>query len=484
MPNGKKTYLDDHGNPTAAPVYLDDQGNPTGAPSTPAPAGPGPHEKAMKPSLYSRLTSPYDPNATNVPERVLGSIGGAVLSTPEGIYDQVKDIMAQPDPSGGLVPGMQVGESIAHQLAPAYRLFAPKWLGGSPEPVNWKAVKGVLPEALGTGIGNVAVGEVMPKIVKGAGEASDMAGRVLDKPALQSGARDVMANKLDTLQKSIQDEATSRYNEIKAADTADWQAKLEAHKKALAEHTEKLKDPSYKGKPPVRPSLGMPIADIQGAMDKKLSNISAESRARMPRLEAAAKEIQSAEATPDFAHLQTLHHTLYDLAKGTSDSYEQAAISAAEKEAKNMMEARAKELGHSDTLSEANKKYALSSAIRDARKGSPRPADAYKKLADVTDKDIADTIKAAGPSGERVTAALKEMKPLANIQKPYGPLGRIAVFKEHPVAATTGSALGAATLGPLMPGFGHIMGMYAGALGAGELMDRIAAAKLLKKAGK
>lgn len=443
---------------------------PTPSVELPTPT-PVPTLKSRAAEAYERLTSPYDPGATNVPERVLSSIGGSVLGTPGAIYSSIRHPLI-------------TAKGLGSQLSEAYKFYAPESIGGSPTPLNWQAIKGVLPEAIGTGIGQAAVGELGGKTAGAAKGAIELTPRILDKPGLVSGARDLMADRLDTMQKSIQDEATTRYNQIKAADTADWQAKLEAHKKALAEHTEKLKDPSYRGKPPARPSLGMPIADIQGAMDEKLGKISADTRAKMPRLEAAANEIQAAEAAPDFAHLQTLRNRLYNLAQGTSDNYEKAALTAGYDKATELMEARAKELGHSNTLSEANKKYALSSAIRDARMGSPKPADAYKKLADVTDKDIADTIKAAGPSGERVTAALREMKPLANIQKPYGPLGRIAVFKEHPVAAPAGSALGATTLGPLMPGFGHIMGMYAGALGAGELMDRLAAAKMLRKAGR
>ena len=104
-------------------------------------------------------------------------------------------------------------------------------------------------------------------------------------------------------------------------------------------------------------------------------------------------------------------------------------------------------------------------------------------MADVTDKEIGDGIKKAGVEGEQFKGQLESLKPLAAIQKPHGALGRLAVFKEHPAAALAGSAIGGTVLGSIVPGVGHFMGMYGGALGAGELADRLAAVKALRERG-
>jgi hypothetical protein len=92
-------------------------------------------QAAKEPTLYQKLTAPFDPDVHNPATRFLSSVGGAVIGAPEGIANTFKHPI---DTAKGVVSSLQ-----------AWR-----------DPNTWKGALSVLPEALGQGVGNVAAGEI------------------------------------------------------------------------------------------------------------------------------------------------------------------------------------------------------------------------------------------------------------------------------------------------------------------------------------
>jgi hypothetical protein len=119
--------------------------------------GSGTQQQATeKPSLYKRLTSPIDPGLDEFSAkhpilgagaRFLSSAGAGVIGAPEGIASM-----------------------IAHPIDTVTSLGSSLKEWAKPE--TWRGAPSVLPEALGSGVGNVAAGEAagaaIPKIRQGA----------------------------------------------------------------------------------------------------------------------------------------------------------------------------------------------------------------------------------------------------------------------------------------------------------------------------
>lgn len=149
--SGKPKYIstDPNAGLASAPKYLSTDPN-AGLESAPTNTAEPP-----KPSFYSRLTAPYNPEVEQYAAKhpVLGPLarffdeaGGAVLSTPESVYQ-------------GIRHPLESAKGIASSLN-AYN----PW---NPNHITARGALSVLPEALGQGTGNVAAGEaasVMPKI--------------------------------------------------------------------------------------------------------------------------------------------------------------------------------------------------------------------------------------------------------------------------------------------------------------------------------
>lgn len=106
------------------------------------------------------VTDAYDPKAEGATSRFLGSAGAALLSVPGAIARTVADPTTA---TRDLVS--TVGNAIKTYADPKTR-------------PTWEGIKSVLPEALGTGFGNVAAGYV-PEAAKG---AKELAGTALRDP--------------------------------------------------------------------------------------------------------------------------------------------------------------------------------------------------------------------------------------------------------------------------------------------------------------
>ncbi len=112
-------------------------------------AQPTQREKTSQPE--SKLTAPIDTEAKNPVSRTLSSIGATVIGAPAAIGQTV----LHPFDTATKM-GQDIGESLKTWADPKTR-------------PTWEGIKSVLPEAIGQGIGNVALGEaagaVVPKVV-------------------------------------------------------------------------------------------------------------------------------------------------------------------------------------------------------------------------------------------------------------------------------------------------------------------------------
>ena len=140
------------------------------------PASGASRQEEAKPSTWQQMTAGYNPDVEQFaerhpilgpPARFLDAAGGAVAGFPQGAYNTIRHPF---DTAKG------IGESLA------------AW--GKPE--TWKGAPSVLPEALGAGVGNVAAGEAIPKVVASVGgipEATrgvkDTVGRATREPPLE-----------------------------------------------------------------------------------------------------------------------------------------------------------------------------------------------------------------------------------------------------------------------------------------------------------
>jgi len=143
-----------------------------------------PDVEPQAPSTYSKLTSGYNQNAEDFAQahpligpvvRFLDAAGGAAMATPEGVYQALRH------PSDTAKAALS---SIAAWKDPATRAGA----------------LGVLPEALGQGVGNVAASEATPPALrataKGIGDitpdAINLAAKVKANKAALMTAADVI----------------------------------------------------------------------------------------------------------------------------------------------------------------------------------------------------------------------------------------------------------------------------------------------------
>jgi hypothetical protein len=167
------------------------------SPPKPAPAPkPVPQElkdaAAGKPAAPS-LTAPIDTEAKNPVSRTLSSAGGTVIGalshpidTAKGALESLGDVATL-----GLTQGSPIGESVK------------AWANPKTRP-TWEGIKSVLPEALGQGIGNVALGEVAGAVVppvarattRGIGKVADVARDKAFTPPVPPGFTGIAAENL------------------------------------------------------------------------------------------------------------------------------------------------------------------------------------------------------------------------------------------------------------------------------------------------
>ena len=122
--------------------------------------------KAAPTEPESKLTAPIDTEAKSPISRTLSSAGGTVIGALSHPIDTAKGALESLGDAAtlGLTKGSPLSQSVD------------TWLNPKTRP-TWEGIKSVLPEALGQGIGNVALGEaagvVAPPIVKGIGRIPD-----------------------------------------------------------------------------------------------------------------------------------------------------------------------------------------------------------------------------------------------------------------------------------------------------------------------
>lgn len=147
-------------------TWSDADGAATAQPATPAPKTPG---------IGERLTRSYNPDVEQFAEkhpiagpavRFLDAAGGAAMAAPGAALSAIRHPL-------DTVKG--VGESLA------------AWK----DPNTWKGAASVLPEALGQGVGNVAVGEGLKPISSAAADATGAS-----RTALSRIARDPATGKI------------------------------------------------------------------------------------------------------------------------------------------------------------------------------------------------------------------------------------------------------------------------------------------------
>lgn len=139
--------------PAAGPWTKYAQQQPAEGPWTKYKPTPTPAVTQLEKDAQPTLTSAYNPNAEKYGPvvRALDAAGGAVLSAPGAIASTV----AHP-----INAAKGLGQSIGAWFDPKTR-------------PTLEGIKSVLPEALGTGIGNAAVGEATPKLAKIGADATE-----------------------------------------------------------------------------------------------------------------------------------------------------------------------------------------------------------------------------------------------------------------------------------------------------------------------
>lgn len=122
----------------------------------------------QEPSTYEKLTAPTDPGAHNPASRFLSSVGGLVMGAPEALYKQATTPMHSVTP-----------EQIIEGKGPiSMAVGAGETLKDWSKPATWAGAPSVLPEALGQGVGNLALGEAAPFAGKGLKAIGDTRGAI------------------------------------------------------------------------------------------------------------------------------------------------------------------------------------------------------------------------------------------------------------------------------------------------------------------
>lgn len=144
----------------------------------------------QQPSMWGKLTESYNPDVEQfaqkhpvlgAPARFFDAVGGAVLGTPQALYrtafpekgaqespeDKNFDAYEQAHPFVGHLarPFYQIGGMFVN---PASEEAARYWTGRDPNlKPSASGAASVLPEAFGTGVGNVAAGEMTGEAIRG-----------------------------------------------------------------------------------------------------------------------------------------------------------------------------------------------------------------------------------------------------------------------------------------------------------------------------
>lgn len=174
------------------PAEPDIEGGPTDGLEMPK---PDPANQPKPPSFWDRVTAPYDPGAENFDAkhpivgkavRTLSSLGGSILNIPGSMYHMATDPVTPEEQMMADVGGAQnpllsspqlnrfTGATAAAKAASDYNQMKP----------SARQIAGVLPEALGEGMGNVVGGEL---IGAGTGAVADTATDFLEHRAETKG---------------------------------------------------------------------------------------------------------------------------------------------------------------------------------------------------------------------------------------------------------------------------------------------------------
>ena len=488
-----KQYLDDQGNPVAAPVYLDDNGEPRGGNPI---KDDKPPAAVAAPAETSDQAAPELKNYGFTVPHMIGQgvegvkeLGGslyqmgkaAVTKTPMigETHLEGSNVMVDPKSMLGMATsglseegakakeaagqGRYV-EAAGHGLASVLPMVGP-WAAGLGE----QAGSGDIGGAVARGGATMLAGKAGEKVFKGAMNLPNTVSDVRaasDPTELNANVRGRLAAGQVEAQKAIKNGRSEYLNRIEQ------------------------KTAGIKAKDTANPTTTLQAEPISDAITQKSGEMNAEGRLRMPTVARIYDLVNNAaaEGPMTFERLQQLRSDIGQLTFNKNlPPVERTIAQEAYGHATNMMAQRAAQLGETDAFNRYNAEYSAlkqldHDTLNDMLSDNAKPGDFFRLMNDQSNNQVQTMLDRFGKHGDVVRSITKETHPLqAHLAKggeSSGFTGRMRAMMTQPGWAAAGAVAGKIPgMAVGMPWVGEMIGASKGA----EFGSRVATARAMRE---